>query len=234
MATPNLNLDHITETQFNKETTANVTFDGLDNAMNANLLLTLTEDYTLTAALFRANQTFVVNGGAGGTIVLKVPDDIARKFTIVNNSNSALEVELNSAASDFITLAVDTNIILYSDGTHLFNLGTGTGSGSGTGATVTAVTEQTGSFTITDAMLAGNQIIKCNSASAIVITIPDGLTGIEPATFVQTGAGQVSFVDDSVVSFISPDGLTSTRTLGSAISFIVLGANEFLLAGDLA
>ena len=100
------------------------------------------------------------------------------------------------------------------------------------GGRPTTIIEETGDFTLTDAHLAGNVIIEANSAGAISVFIETGLTGIEPVTIIQAGAGTVTVVDDSAVSLVGKSG-ASTTGREAAFSIVPRGSDNFRLIGDL-
>jgi len=56
-----------------------------------------------------------------------------------------------------------------------------------------------------------------NNVGQITVTVPENLTGVEPATYIQTGAGAVVFVAGTNVTIHSADGnLTIGAQYGSA------------------
>lgn len=140
MASPNLNLDHITEGQTNKETTANAAFDGLDNAMNTVLEVAVTGDVTLTEAQFRGNYLFVFTGTPAGNFTVTIPGSISRQFSLANTTPEACFLEFEDAASDAQEVASGATSTFVTDGSSLYNLATGvTGGGGGGGASQTGI-----------------------------------------------------------------------------------------------
>jgi hypothetical protein len=74
-----------------------------------------------------------------------------------------------------------------------------------------------------------------NNVDQITVTVPENLTGVEPATYIQTGAGAVVFVAGTNVTIHSADGnLTIGAQYGSA-TLIPDGdtANVYYLVGHL-
>ena len=94
----------------------------------------------------------------------------------------------------------------------------------------------TTTHTVTNADLAGNVLRKMNNAAAITVTVPAGLTGTEIATWIQTGAGQVTFAPAVGVTISSAGGLLATRVQFSSASLIpdTDVADLYYLVGDLA
>lgn len=73
------------------------------------------------------------------------------------------------------------------------------------------------SHTVTEADLSGNVIRKMNNAAAITVTVPEGLSNSQPSTFIQMGAGTVTFVAGTNVTINSADGnLSIAAQYGSA------------------
>jgi hypothetical protein len=100
-------------------------------------------------------------------------------------------------------------------------------------ATVDLKAENTASYTVQESDLAGNVIRRMNSASALTVTIPPGLTGAEPFTIIRKGDGAVTFVAASGVTINAAGGLSIARRYASAI-VIRESMDNYLLIGDLA
>ena len=95
--------------------------------------------------------------------------------------------------------------------------------------------ETTASRNVTNADLAGNKVVRVNSASAVSITVNNTLTGTEPCTFIGTGAGVVTFVAGSGVTINSADSNLALRGQFSSAALIPDSdnANTYFLLGDL-
>lgn len=94
----------------------------------------------------------------------------------------------------------------------------------------------TTTYTTVDAdHLNGRVVKKMNNASAITVTVAPSLTNKEPCTFIQEGAGTVTFAAGSGVTIHSADGNLSTRVQYSAATLIPDhdNADTFFLVGDL-
>lgn len=92
---------------------------------------------------------------------------------------------------------------------------------------------QTASFSIDNTMLVGGVVIMATSASAIVVTVPSGLTGTEPVTVIRDGAGAVSFTA-SGTTILSADGMLDLRVQYSSAMLMPTGAADtYYLVGDL-
>lgn len=97
-------------------------------------------------------------------------------------------------------------------------------------------TEITGTtYTTLEADFAGNVIRRMNDGTGVTITVAAGLSNQEPATFIQTGAGQITFAPDTGVTINSADGKLKTRVQFSSATLIpdVTTANTYYLVGDI-
>lgn len=78
-----------------------------------------------------------------------------------------------------------------------------------------------------------NKLVTLNNASAITVTIPNGVfTTGQQINFQQIGAGQVTFASDGTTTFTGTG--TKLRTQYSASTLICTGTNTFTLIGDIA
>lgn len=94
-------------------------------------------------------------------------------------------------------------------------------------------TTRSSSFSINNTMLDGNVVITASSASAIIVTVPSGLTGTEPVTVIGAGAGTVTFAV-SGTTILSADGALDLRTqYSSAMLMPTEVADTYYLVGDL-
>ena len=95
-----------------------------------------------------------------------------------------------------------------------------------------ALNAQTGtSYTITATDL--NKLVTLDNASAITLTIPNGVfTTGQTVNIQQLGAGQVTIASDGTTTFTGTG--TKLRTTYSAASIVCTGTNTFTVIGDLA
>lgn len=96
-----------------------------------------------------------------------------------------------------------------------------------------ALDDETVNYDVVDADLAGGVVKGIDNGSAITVTVLNTLTGTQPCTFWQKGAGQVEFIAGSGVTINSASGNRKLRVRYSAAVLIPLGSNTYLLAGDL-
>jgi len=76
-------------------------------------------------------------------------------------------------------------------------------------------------------------LVTLNNASAITLTIPNGVfTTGQTVNIQQLGAGQVTIANDGTSSFTGTG--TKLRAQYSAASIICTGTNTFTVIGDLA
>lgn len=107
------------------------------------------------------------------------------------------------------------------------------GLGIPTGAALITVREETADYELVDDDLAGSLYLELNSASAITVTVPEGLLNGQPVNLTQTGAGQLEVVADGV-TIQSTDNWTKARTRYSSLTLIPTGPDIYTLIGDLA
>jgi trimeric autotransporter adhesin len=90
-----------------------------------------------------------------------------------------------------------------------------------TGTTYTAVSGDT------------NKLVTLNNASAITVTIPNGVfTAGQQINFLQLGVGQVTFQGDGTSTIVSNPGV-KTRAQYSIATVVCIASNTFLLTGDI-
>lgn len=92
-------------------------------------------------------------------------------------------------------------------------------------------------YTVLDSdLLTGVEVKKINDATGCAITVPPSLSNRGICTFVQTGAGPLTFAPGAGVTINSADGNLSTRVQFSSASLIpdTDTADTFYLVGDLA
>ena len=78
-----------------------------------------------------------------------------------------------------------------------------------------------------------NKLVTLNNASAVTVTIPNGVfTTGQQINFQQLGAGQVTFASDGTTTFTGVG--TKLRAQYSASTLICTGTNTFTLIGDIA
>jgi hypothetical protein len=79
------------------------------------------------------------------------------------------------------------------------------------------------------------KVVVMNKASAVTVTVPSGLGAGFNCSFVQKGAGQVSFSDDSGATAINNrQSHTKINAQYGVASLLAYAADTFVLAGDTA
>lgn len=96
----------------------------------------------------------------------------------------------------------------------------------------TVLSRKTADYTLVDGDLNGSTIIEMNLAGANVLTVAPSLTGTEPVTIVQFGAGQTTITAGSGVTLNSADGALKLRSQYSSCTIIRSGTDEFYVIGD--
>jgi len=103
--------------------------------------------------------------------------------------------------------------------------------GTGGGASLLVIEEpKTASFNVVD--VDAFKLYVVNSASAVTITIPSGLTAGNWWEVLNIGTGQVSFAA-SGSTIISPDNRLKIRARYSTARIIARASNQISLGGDL-
>jgi len=158
-----------------------------------------------------ADELAIVDGGSGGT---------TKRITV---SNLVAASPVQSVAGRTGTVTVDAGDLTDGDfgGTAILGFDA-------------SIHDQTGTaYTL----LAGDngKVVVLNNASAVTVTVPAGLgTGFN-CSFVQKGAGQVSFSDDSGATTINNrQSHTKINAQYGVASLLAYADNVFVLAGDTA
>ena len=192
---------------------------------------------TLTIVRAKAGTSGIAHT-AGATVKHVFTGDDATFFTTgTATADAAIPKALVTAKGDIVgatasgvpdNLAVGSNgQILTADSTAAMGI---------TWSTPTTlsltINAQTGTtYTIVSGDL--NKLVTLNNASAITVTIPNGVfsTG-QQVNFQQIGAGQVTFASDGTTTFTGVG--TKLRAQYSASTLICTGTNTFTLIGDIA
>lgn len=94
--------------------------------------------------------------------------------------------------------------------------------------------DTTTAYVVVNGDLDGNVFHEQNNAAANTVTVNNTLTGAEPLTVMQTGAGQTTFVAGAGVTINSAGGLLALSGQYSSGTLIPVGSNVYRLVGDLA
>lgn len=107
-------------------------------------------------------------------------------------------------------------------------------SGKSQKSTIT-VLEATSSFDLEDQHLVGQVMISLNSVTSLTVTVPPGLVGKEPVTFVNEGTGRWDFVGGAGVTLKSKLGANRMTAQFSAVSIVPdpRQTDGYWLIGDL-
>jgi hypothetical protein len=98
---------------------------------------------------------------------------------------------------------------------------------------LTLSTSSGAAYSVTNADLAGEVLREHSHTAAATITVPSGLTGTEPVSFAQSGAGALTFAAGGGVTIQSKGGKLATTGQWATATLIPKGSNVYLLAGDL-
>jgi hypothetical protein len=115
-ATPNLAIEHILQSQAQKEVTANEAFDRLDEALNDLTTIDVSAgNTTVSADDFTRNVLLVLTGTPAGALDLTVPAS-KRLFIIQNDCGQDVAVTTGAGAQ---VLTSGQRRLLYGDGTNI-------------------------------------------------------------------------------------------------------------------
>jgi len=203
---------------------AAVTVANTDKGSSQNIFKTISSDSGAVSAASNSASVAITGGTAIGT---SIADSV---LTITNNGVTALTGTANevnvSASTGSITLSLPDTV----------NIDI-----SGNAATVSAVparviNQKTGSYTL---QLADAQnILEFNSASAMILTIPEDSSVNFPAgsyiDIVQTGDAEVEVQGGGVVTLLSKNSETKTSGQYSRVYLYKQSSNTWILTGDLS
>lgn len=162
---------------------------------------------------------------ANGGFVLEQPDgDYA-------NGGVSGSVILDVVAGDYFSIQHYTEV----SNTYAvnFTMEALTHTLSGSASTDVLKTTKTAAYTLANADLGGRAVHMVNSATAVAIALPMGLTAVEPITFIRKGAGAVTIAPVDGITLNSVEGKKGLRLQYSSMTLIPEGNNVYTLIGDL-
>lgn len=95
----------------------------------------------------------------------------------------------------------------------------------------TTISTKTGNYVAVSGDFNGRTVIIMDVGTANTLTINTGLTGTEPLTVIQKGAGQTTILAGVGVTFLYAE-TPKLRVVNSHVSIIPLGSNTFSITGD--
>ena len=207
MATTHLGITEISQSQSQKEATANAAFEALDQAINGSVDLVITGATTISANDWTGNFEFNLSG-TPGAFTLNTP--ATNRFAlIVNGTDGDATVQVTGGGGDSVVIFAGNSSLIFCDGVNIASVGGGD-SGGGGGDSVLDITI-TGDGTLSDAEISSNGIFN--------------LSGTPGATF------ELNVPASAQRSFIVENGSDSTATVqvtGGA------GANVAVAASSIA
>lgn len=97
-----------------------------------------------------------------------------------------------------------------------------------------SINAQTGTtYTLVNNDLIGGVIVECDNAAAITLTVPAGLTNVNPVTIIQKGAGTVTLAAGVGATILSTGGALAVADQYSAATLIPIGSDNYYLVGAL-
>lgn len=161
---------------------------------------------------------FVTGGGGGGASAFTDLSDAPDEYT--GAGGYAVTVKSDETGLEFGLLSNVAFSGAYSDLTD-------------TPPTSITLSTETSAFAVTNTHLSGLQHVACDFAADDDVTIPSGLTGTEPVRFLSVGTGRPSFVPASGVTILALNDNGLMLGPGAQATLIPLGADEYLLWGDI-
>jgi hypothetical protein len=150
----------------------------------------------------------------------------------INNNlmNQAIATFANATARDEAITSPAEGQVVYIENIASFKYWTGADWEDLVSLPTSTVSNKTANYS-TVAGDAGNTIN--STGSAITITIDNNLSAAQRIDFVQTGAGQITFVAGSGVTLNSKGAKLKTAGQYSAATVLCLASGSYLLVGDL-
>ena len=158
-----------------------------------------------------------------GADVMAIVDDVAGTPTTkkVTATNLMTLAPVQSVAGRTGTVTVDAGDLTDGDFGGTAILGFDASINDQTGTTYTSLSSDNG------------KVVVLNNASAVTVTVPSGLGAGFNCSFVQKGAGQVSFTASST-TINNRQSHTKINAQYGVASIVAYAADTFVLAGDTA
>ena len=192
---------------------------------------------TLTIVRAKAGTSAIAHTAGASVKHVFTGDDATFFTTGTATADAAIPKALVTAKGDVVgatASGVPDNLAVGSDGQILTaDSASAMGIKWATPTTLSlTINAQTGTtYTLVSGDL--NKLVTLNNASAITVTIPNGVfTTGQQINFQQIGAGQVTFASDGTTTFTGVG--TKLRAQYSASTLICTGTNTFTLIGDIA
>ena len=186
---------------------------------------------TFTIVRGRAGSTAITHASGATVRHVLTSDDLNFFKTAVQPSTLTAKGDMYVAtASGVVTnIAAGTNdFVLTADSTQAKGIKWAAAPTTSLNLTFNAQTGTTYTLVSGDV----NKLVTLNNASAVTVTIPNGVfTTGQQINFQQLGAGQVTFVSDGTTTFTGVG--TKLRAQYSASTLICTGTNTFTLIGDI-
>jgi hypothetical protein len=199
--------------------------------------ITAVSSDTFTIVRGRAGTSAISHTGGATVKHVLTSDDLNFYTAGVATADAAVPETVVTAKADLLVgassgvvdnLAVGTNgQVLTADATQTLGIKWATpvepnlALNAQTGTTYTAVSADT------------NKLVTLNNASAITVTIPNGVFTVgQQISFLQLGVGQVTFQGDGTSTIVSNPGV-KTRAQYSIATIVCIATNTFLLTGDI-
>jgi len=196
-------------------TAATISADAVDDSFNDS------GSGFLTAG-FAVNDRIVVSGFANGT-----------NNIFVGTISSVTAGKIITDITPLVTEAAGPSVTIskrVSGRITLENLATVVQNVAGIDLQTTLITNTD----VTDTMLGGNGYVQIDSAGAVIITVPDTLTGLQPCTFEAIGTGTVTFAAGGTTTINSSGSLLDIGGQYEVVTLVPKGSGTYSLIGSLA
>lgn len=201
------------------------------------VFITQVSSDTFTIVRGRAGTSAIAHTGGATVKHVLTSDDLTFYTTGVATADAAVPENIVTAKADLLVaasagvvdnLAVGTNgQVLTADSAQ--TLGVKWATPFSPSLVLNAQTGTTYTLVAADA----NKLVTLNNASAITVTVPNGVFTVgQQISFLQLGAGQVTFQNDGTTTIVSNPGV-KTRAQYSVATIICIATNTFLLTGDI-
>ena len=203
-----------------------------DTANEEIVFITGNSGDTFTIVRGRASSTAITHASGATVRHVLTSDDLNFFKTAVQPSTLTAKGDMYVAtASGVVTnIAAGTNdYVLTADSTQAKGIKWAAAPTTSLNLTFNAQTGTTYTLVSGDV----NKLVTLNNASAVTVTIPNGVfTTGQQINFQQLGAGQVTFASDGTTTFTGVG--TKLRAQYSAATLVCTGTNTFTLIGDIA
>jgi hypothetical protein len=197
------------------------------------VFITANSGDTFTIVRGRAGSTAITHASGATVRHVLTSDDLNFFKTAIQPTTFTAKGQLLSASASATTAVLNVganDYVLTADSTQTSGLKWAAASTTSLNLTINAQTGTTYTLVSGDV----NKLVTLNNASAVTVTVPNGVFTTGQQIHLQAiGAGQVTVASDGTTTITSTPGL-KLRAQYSAATLICTGTNTFTLVGDLS